>query len=160
SRRTFRRLDHDAAEEFEGCAALTMGPPHTNGIVRLPTSTVGTAIRTASVPRVPVPPLEAMTATAPDRRAYRLTSIDMLRGLVIVIMALDHVRDFVMAGSVQDPLSNPDVAPSLFMTRWITHICAPVFVFLAGTSAGLMTTRKSPASLAGFLAKRGFWLIL
>ena len=97
---------------------------------------------------------------AHDRRAYRLTSIDMLRGLVIVIMALDHVRDFVMAGSVQDPLSNPNVAPALFMTRWITHFCAPVFVFLAGTSAGLMTARKSPATLGGFLAKRGFWLIL
>ena len=75
----------------------------------------------------------------------------MLRGLVIVIMALDHVRDFVMAGSLQDPLSDPNVSPSLFMTRWITHICAPVFVFLAGTSAGLMTARKSPAELGAFL---------
>lgn len=75
-------------------------------------------------------------------------------------MALDHVRDFVMAGSLQDPLSDPNVSPSLFMTRWITHICAPVFVFLAGTSAGLMTARKSPAELGAFLAKRGLWLIL
>ena len=84
----------------------------------------------------------------------------MLRGLVIVIMALDHVRDFVMTGSLQDPLSDPNVSMSLFMTRWITHICAPVFMFLAGTSAGLMTARKSPAALGGFLAKRGLWLIL
>ena len=97
---------------------------------------------------------------APDRRAYRLTSIDMLRGLVIIIMALDHVRDLVMTGHVQDPLSDPNISPSLFVTRWITHICAPVFVFLAGTSAGLMTARKSPASLGAFLAKRGLWLIL
>jgi uncharacterized membrane protein len=150
----------DAAEKFAGGVALTVGSPHTNGSVRLPTSTAGTTTRKASVPREPVMPSDAMTATAPDRRAYRLTSIDMLRGLVIVIMALDHVRDFVMTGSVQEPLSNPDVAPALFMTRWITHICAPVFVFLAGTSAGLMTARKSPASLGGFLAKRGSWLIL
>jgi uncharacterized membrane protein len=84
----------------------------------------------------------------------------MLRGLVIVIMALDHVRDFVMAGSLQNPLSDPNVGPSLLMTRWITHICAPVFVFLAGTSAGLMTARKGPAELGAFLAKRGLWLIL
>ena len=107
-----------------------------------------------------VPTREGTHPVAHDRRAYRLTSIDMLRGLVIVIMALDHVRDFVMVASVQDPMSNPDVTPALFMTRWITHICAPVFVFLAGTSAGLMTARKSPASLGGFLAKRGSWLIL
>ena len=107
-----------------------------------------------------VPTREGTHPVAQDRRAYRLTSIDMLRGLVIVIMALDHVRDFVMVASVQDPMSNPDVTPALFMTRWITHICAPVFVFLAGTSAGLMTARKSPAALGGFLAKRGLWLIL
>jgi uncharacterized membrane protein len=100
------------------------------------------------------------TLPARDGRAYRLTSIDMLRGFVIVIMALDHVRDLVMAGSVQDPLSNPNISPSLFLTRWITHICAPVFVFLAGTSAGLMTVRKSPTTLGAFLAKRGLWLIL
>jgi uncharacterized membrane protein len=94
-----------------------------------------------------------------DQRAYRLTSIDMLRGLVVIIMALDHVRDFVMLGAMQDPMSDPNVTPSLFFTRWITHFCAPVFVFLAGTSAGLMAARKSPASLAAFLAKRGLWII-
>src|SRR6185369_9014998 len=95
-----------------------------------------------------------------DQRAYRLTSIDMLRGLVIVIMALDHVRDFVMINGGVDPMSIPNVSPALFFTRWITHFCAPVFVFLAGTSAGLMGGRKSPAALGGFLAKRGLWLIL
>lgn len=94
-----------------------------------------------------------------DQRAYRLTSIDMLRGLVIIIMALDHARDFLMAGALIDPLSDPNVTPALYFTRWITHFCAPVFVFLAGTSAGLMIARKSPTELRRFLLTRGLWLI-
>jgi len=99
------------------------------------------------------------TGISQDARSYRLTSIDMLRGLVIVIMAIDHVRDHFLAGTVQDPMDQPDVAVSLYLTRWITHFCAPVFVFLAGTSAGLMTARKSPGQLGAFLCKRGLWLI-
>ena len=95
-----------------------------------------------------------------DSRAYRLTSIDIVRGLVIVIMALDHVRDFTMVASVQDPTTDPSVSPLLFATRWITHFCAPTFVLLAGVSAGLMARRKSPAELARFLMLRGLWLIL
>ncbi len=98
-------------------------------------------------------------APKPDARAYRLQSIDMLRGLAIVIMALDHVRDYFMLGSTQDPMRNPDVGAALFFTRWITHFCAPVFVFLAGTSAGLMTARKTTHELGAFLFKRGLWLI-
>src|ERR1700704_6524879 len=86
-----------------------------------------------------------------DQRAYRMMSIDILRGLVIVVMALDHVRDYVMAGSMQDPITDPGTGPLLFATRWITHFCAPAFVFLAGTSAGLMARRKSPRELARFL---------
>jgi uncharacterized membrane protein len=95
-----------------------------------------------------------------DRRKYRMTSIDIVRGLVIVIMALDHVRDNMMMASVQDPTSDPTVSPLLFATRWITHFCAPTFVFLAGVSAGLMSSRRSPAELGRFLALRGLWLIL
>ena len=94
-----------------------------------------------------------------DARSYRLTSIDFLRGLVIVIMAIDHARDFFLAGTVQDPMNQPDVSASIYLTRWITHFCAPTFVFLAGTSAGLMGTRKSPPQLGTFLFKRGMWLI-
>ena len=97
--------------------------------------------------------------TAADQRAYRLTSIDMLRGLVIVIMAIDHSRDFFMSSATIDPLSDPNVGVGLYFTRWITHFCAPVFVCLAGVSAGLMAARKSPVDLFRFLVTRGLWLI-
>lgn len=100
------------------------------------------------------------TARPSDQRGYRMSSIDIVRGLVIVIMALDHVRDFTMIASVQDPTMDPSVSPLLFFTRWITHFCAPTFVLLAGVSAGLMARRKSSAELAGFLVLRGLWLIL
>ena len=84
----------------------------------------------------------------------------MLRGLVIVVMAIDHVRDFFNFGGEPDPMVNPGIGAGLFFTRWITHFCAPVFVFLAGTSAGLMTSRKTQSALGAFLFKRGVWLIL
>jgi len=94
-----------------------------------------------------------------DKRAYRLSAIDMLRGLVIVIMAIDHVRDNFFLGALQDPTSDPNISGGVFATRWITHFCAPVFVMLAGVSAGLMSTRKSRTELGRFLFIRGVWLI-
>ena len=84
----------------------------------------------------------------------------MLRGLVIVVMAIDHVRDYFNFGGARDPTSDPAIGAALFFTRWITHFCAPVFVFLAGTSAGLMTSRKTPSALGAFLFTRGLWLIV
>jgi uncharacterized membrane protein len=99
------------------------------------------------------------TTSARDQRAYRLSSIDMVRGLVIVIMAIDHVRDFLMVAAEQDPMANPNVTVGLFVTRWITHFCAPVFVLLAGVSAGLVGARKGRAELTRFLVTRGLWLI-
>lgn len=107
----------------------------------------------------PSAPDAVTTPAVSDRRAYRMSSIDILRGLVIVVMALDHVRDFTMAGSLQDPISDPSTGPLLFATRWITHFCAPTFVFLAGISAGLMARRKSQPELARFLLSRGLWLV-
>lgn len=92
-------------------------------------------------------------------RGYRLSSIDMLRGLAIVVMAIDHVRDYVMLSAEQDPTANASVGAALFFTRWITHFCAPVFVCLAGVSAGLMTSRRSRRDLATFLFARGLWLV-
>jgi uncharacterized membrane protein len=95
------------------------------------------------------------------RTQYRITSLDLLRGLVMIIMALDHVRDFThREAMVDDPLNFATTTPFLFFTRWITHFCAPVFVFLAGTSGFLQSLRKSTKELSGFLVRRGLWLIL
>ena len=96
----------------------------------------------------------------PERR--RIDSIDLLRGIVMVIMMLDHTRDFVHSGAFNfDPTDLTKTTPAVFFTRWITHFCAPVFVFLAGTGAYLQLSRgKSKKELSKFLVTRGLWLIL
>ncbi len=97
----------------------------------------------------------------------RIQSIDLLRGLVMVIMALDHVRDFFYKATIAgggslatNPTDLATTTPALFFTRWITHFCAPIFVFLAGTSIFLMSQKKSRSELSLFLIKRGVWLVL
>jgi uncharacterized membrane protein len=90
-------------------------------------------------------------------KTRRIDSIDVLRGLVMVIMALDHVRDYFHQSA--NPLDLATTTPLLFFTRWITHFCAPVFVFLSGTSIYLQSLRKTKKVLQSFLIKRGLWLI-
>jgi uncharacterized membrane protein len=92
----------------------------------------------------------------------RIHSIDVTRGIVMIIMALDHVRDFMHVNSVTQNATNlATTNPALFFTRWITHICAPTFVFLAGVSAYLVLKKTNDvAATRKFLFTRGIWLII
>src|SRR5262249_7611893 len=92
----------------------------------------------------------------------RIQSADILRGPVMIVMALDHVRDFFHSGAQHfDPTDMAQTTPFLFFTRWITHFCAPTFMFLAGTGAYLQSRRgKSKAAVARFLISRGLWLVV
>ena len=90
----------------------------------------------------------------------RIESIDLLKGVVMVIMALDHVRDyFHYSAFMFNPADPTQSTLPIFFTRWITHFCAPAFSFLAGLSAFMVGKRKSKSELSVFLIKRGIWLI-
>lgn len=92
-------------------------------------------------------------------RSERLPAIDVLRGLVMVLMALDHARDY-FAGFHANPEDLDTTTPVLFATRWVTHFCAPVFVFLAGLGAFLYGRSRTPAALSRYLLGRGLWLVV
>jgi uncharacterized membrane protein len=107
--------------------------------------------------------MSSTTAASPllQTRSYRIDSIDLLRGLVMIIMALDHTRDFFHKTAwSDDPLNLETTTPILYFTRWVTHLCAPIFVFLAGMGAYFQSQRKTKKELSLFLIKRGLWLLL
>ena len=106
-------------------------------------------------------PTRPVTSAAPAPRP-RLDAIDLLRGIVMVIMVLDHTRDFAFAGTLHFNATDLDhTTPAIFFTRWITHFCAPAFVFLAGMGAYLQRMRgRSAPELSRFLITRGLWLIV
>jgi len=100
-----------------------------------------------------VRPSPGPTTTRP-----RLEAVDVLRGVIMIIMALDHTRDYFGIPG-QSPTDMATTTPALFFTRWITHFCAPVFFLLTGTGAFLSLRKKSVSELSGFLFTRGLWLI-
>jgi uncharacterized membrane protein len=117
-------------------------------------SNVMSTVKTLNRPSVlkPVP-----TVT----KARRIESIDLLRGVVMIIMAIDHVRDYFHYDAfLYNPGDLTQTNAPLFFTRFITHYCAPVFVFLAGMSAFLSGTKKTKKELSFFLFTRGIWLVL
>ena len=98
------------------------------------------------------------TAEAVAVKRPRIESVDVLRGVIMILMALDHVRDFFGVPGV-NPTNLAVTTVPLFFTRWITHFCAPVFFLLTGTGAYLSLRRKSKRELSRFLFTRGLWLI-
>lgn len=102
-----------------------------------------------------IAPLDARASGA---TRTRIDSIDVVRGVIMILMALDHTRDYFGIPG-QNPTDLSTASAALFLTRWITNICAPVFFLLTGTGAYLSGRRRSRGNLAGFLFTRGLWLI-
>lgn len=107
----------------------------------------------------PSGPKPSLPAAAASSARERVQAVDLLRGLVMVLMALDHVRDYFSLVRF-DPTDLTRTTVPLFFTRWITHFCAPVFILLAGASAWMAGRRRSPGELSRWLFSRGLWLIL
>ena len=107
-------------------------------------------------------PAAAPSAAPVPRVRTRIQSVDLVRGIVMVIMALDHIRDFFHSGAqLYSPEDLTHTSVAIFFTRWITHFCAPVFVFLAGAGSSLAMRRgMSKAALSRFLWTRGLWLVV
>jgi uncharacterized membrane protein len=111
-----------------------------------------------AAPALKIAPTAPATSPAlASPRRNRLESVDVVRGVIMIIMALDHTRDYF--GIAQDPTNLVTTTTALFFTRWITHFCAPVFFLLTGTGAYLSLRRRSPGELSRYLFTRGLWLI-
>jgi uncharacterized membrane protein len=107
-----------------------------------------------------IPKFMVAASTPNILKRNRIESIDLLRGIVMIIMALDHVRDYFHHDAfLYSPTDLMQTSGFLFFTRFITHYCAPVFVFLAGISAYLYGTKKSKRELAFYLFSRGMWMV-
>jgi uncharacterized membrane protein len=117
---------------------------------------------TAAPTTGPAPRHASASDAVPTASRARLDAVDLVRGLVIAFMLLDHTRDFVHSAAMTfQPTDLDRTNVPLFLTRWITHFCAPVFVFLAGTGAYLQLMRGKPmGELRRFLVTRGLWLVL
>ncbi|MEO6358394.1 MAG: heparan-alpha-glucosaminide N-acetyltransferase domain-containing protein, partial [Ferruginibacter sp.] len=110
---------------------------------------------------IPLTNMSVVKSIQKTQRTKRIESIDLLRGIVMIIMALDHNRDyFHKSAFIFSPEDLAQTNIVLFFTRWITHFCAPVFIFLAGISAYLYGAKKSKRELSFFLLTRGAWLVL
>lgn len=114
-------------------------------------------VHAGTSPQPVTPPPAA--ALQPPRGRSRAASIDTVRGGVMVLMALDHVRAYFSSARFEPTDLTATTAP-IFLTRWITHFCAPAFVLLAGVSAYMAGRRRSPRELSRFLVTRGAWLVL
>ena len=100
-----------------------------------------------------------LAPTIPAARVrHRVDSVDVVRGVIMILMALDHTRDFFGGASI-NPTDLATTTPQLFFTRWITHFCAPVFCLLTGTAAYLVRRNRTTAQLSSFLFTRGLWLV-
>ena len=106
-----------------------------------------------------MPAVSTARAAAGAVASARLASIDVVRGLVMVIMPLEHAREFFAPTPLADPVDLATASTGLFLTRLLTHLCAPTFVFLTGLAAALRGRRTTPAELSRWLAIRGAWLV-
>ena len=114
---------------------------------------------TATRAEQPAPAPHEIGVTPATVSRSRIESIDIMRGIIIVLMALDHTKDFI--GTSRFDALDADVTNlAAYLTRWITHFCAPTFCFLMGAGAYLAGRGKTKSELSSFLLFRGLWLIL